>query len=91
MTTQPPILREWHGLKPPKIVTVKSLGRTISPERYSFVYWIAKTADNVITEAHPLTKWYFSADGRLRGMVDTEVWKLEVEIQPDEYIILKVV
>ena len=86
-----PTLSEWHGLKPPEIRTVQSLGLAIPDERYSRVYWIAKTADNVVTEAHPLTKWYFTADGRLRGMVDTEVWRLEVEITPDEYGILSVV
>jgi hypothetical protein len=88
MTTTPPTLREWHEDKPPEICTVQSLNRSIPNERYSRVYWIAKLVDNVVSEAHPLSRWYFSADGRLRGMVDTEVWKLEVEIMPDEYVIL---
>ena len=86
-----PTLREWDGAKPPKICTAKSLGRTIPPNRYSQVYWIAKIVDNVIIEWHPLTDWHFAADGRLLGSVDTGVWKLNVSIQLDEYVILSVI
>ena len=91
MTNTPPILREWHGLKPPEICTANSLGRTIAPDHYSQVYWIAKIVDNVIVEWHPLTDWHFAADGKLFGSVDTGVWKLNVSIQVDEYVILSVV
>jgi len=90
MTTTPPILREWHGLKPPEIRTVGSLGRSISPGRYSQVYWIktVRPADNAIIESHPLQSWHFAPDGRLIGEVDTGAWKQTVEINPDEYVVL---
>ena len=91
MRTTLPTLHEWHGAQSPKICTVQSLGRTIPPARYSQVYWIAKITNNVVVETHLLTDWYFMADGRLCGRVDTGVWKLAVEIALDEFVILSVV
>jgi len=92
MMTIPPILREWHSLKPPVICTVGSLGRSIPLGRYGQVYWIrtVRAADNAIIESHPLKTWYFAADGRLIGEVDTGAWQQIVEINPDEYVVLSV-
>jgi hypothetical protein len=92
MTTTPPILREWHGLKPPEIRTVGSLNRSITPGHYSQVYWIktVRAVDNAIIESHPLKSWHFAADGRLIGKVDTGAWQQVVEINTDEYVILSI-
>ena len=88
MTTLPPKLSEWHGLKPPVICTVKSLNSNILA--YRQVYWIKtiRALDNTVTECHPLQSWHFAADGRLIGEVDTGAWKRIVEINSDEYVVL---
>ena len=91
MTTTPPTLREWQGAKPPEIRTVESLQRSIPSERYSQVNWIAKQVGNVVIESYPLTDWHFAANGKLTGMVDTGVRKLNVSIHLDEFVILAVV
>ncbi|MBA3868231.1 MAG: hypothetical protein H0X30_03685 [Anaerolineae bacterium] len=88
MTTTSPILAEWKGLKLPIICTVASLQRTIPPDRYSKVFWIAQQVENVITETCPLKNWFFTSDGRLIGEVDFAAWHQMVEIQPDEYVVL---
>ena len=92
MTGTPPILREWHGLKPPEIRTVGSLQRSIPLGRYLQVYYIKtiRLVDNLIIESHPLKTWYFTLDGRLIGEVDTLVCKEIVEISTDEYVVLSV-
>ena len=89
MTTTPPTLRVWHGLKPPEIRTLGSLGGAIPPLTYSDVYWIAKTALNAVVEYYPLTDWYFTEDGQLIGDVFTPQ-KQTVEIKLDDYVILGV-
>jgi hypothetical protein len=89
MTTTPPTLAEWHGLKPPEICTVASLQRYI-PHRYDQVYWIRKMISNVVVESYPLTDWHFAANGKLVGTVDTGGLKLNVSIHLDEFVVLSV-
>ena len=89
MTTTPPTLSEWHGLNPPEICTVASLQRYI-PHHYNQVYWIRKMISNVVVESYPLTDWYFDANGKLVGTVDTGDWQLNVSIHLDEYVVLSV-
>lgn len=86
----PPTLGEWHGTKRPRIRTVQSLTRSISPSLYDGVYWIAETVDNRIVEYHLLTDWHFTDSGQLVGRVTTSQ-KQTVEIKPEEYVILNVV
>ena len=90
MTITSPKVTDWQGLKPPVIVTVKSLQRSIPPDRYSQVYWIKTIGpvDHVVTECHPLKSWYFAADGRLLGGVDTGTWSQIVDIALDDYVVL---
>jgi hypothetical protein len=88
MTTTPPILTEWKGLKPPIICTVASLQRTISSDYYNQVFWIAQQLENVIIEICPLKDWFFASDGGLIGEVDFAAWHQMVEIKPDEYVVL---
>lgn len=90
MTTTPPTLREWTGVKPPEIRTVKSLGGRLKPGLYSTVYWIKQLVDNVAIEIQPLKTWEFTPDGRLIGEVNNGSWRQPVEINPDEYVVLSV-
>lgn len=89
MTTTRPTLREWHGLKPPVICTVKQLARR-HRDTISRVYWLktVRPQDNVITESHPLKTWEINKDGRLIGFMDTGSWNTHVELNPDEYVVL---
>jgi hypothetical protein len=92
MTTTRPTLREWHGLNPPVICTVKQLARR-RKDKISQVYRLrtVRPQDNVITESHPLRTWEIIEDGRLIGFMDTGTWHTHVEINPDEYVVLSVV
>lgn len=87
--TKRPTLRQWHGLKPPVICTVKQLARR-RRETISQVYWLMKIRpqDNVIIESHPLKTWEIVADGRLIGFMDTGSWHRHVELNPDDYVVL---
>lgn len=89
MTTIRPTLREWHGLKPPVICTVKQLARR-RRDKISQVYWLktVRPQNNVITESHPLRTWEIIEDGRLIGFMDTGTWHTHVELNPDEYVVL---
>ncbi len=90
MTTPPPTLSEWHGLKPPEICTVENLQGSIPKERYDQVYWIRKMISNVVVELYPLVDWHFAANGKLVGTVDTGDWQLNVSIHLEEYVVLSV-